>query len=61
MSATHYRGQVLPAARPPGENVKRCGWGPCEAGGWILDKGPREEDEHGGTYHPGCLAKLRRR
>lgn len=53
-----FRGTVLPAARPEGDNVERCRWGPCEAGGWILDKGHREVGEHGGAYHPGCRAAM---
>ena len=59
MSIKGFRGTVLPAQRPEGEGAERCGWGPCEAGGWILPPpAPRERDEHGQAYHPGCLAKM---
>ena len=53
-----YRGLVAPAAQPEGENVARCRWGPCEAGGWILDGGHRVSGEHGEWYHPGCKAAM---
>lgn len=53
MSSKGYRGNVCPAPQPEGAAV-RCRWGPCEAGGWILEKGWRVEDEHGGFFHPGC-------
>jgi hypothetical protein len=58
VSLPRYRGIVLPAAQPKGEGAERCHWGPCEAGGWILPIAPREHDEIGAAFHPGCLAKM---
>lgn len=41
----------------PGETW--CKWGPCSAGQVIQPPpAPRETDEHGAEYHPGCRAAM---
>jgi hypothetical protein len=53
-----YRGLIPIAKQPPGG--VRCGWGPCEAGGWVLATAPRVTDDLGSTFHPGCHAAMER-